>query len=73
MSANKTNWDVAEIASQLRSISSQCNSIDTNGFTAYLIQSLVKDALDNAPSFGDVEQRWLTEQEKKRIIKILKS
>ena len=80
MSSIKTNWDVSEIAAQIRSLSHHCSSIETTGFNAfefkkdlYQIQSLVNEALDNAPDFGEIEQRWLTEQEKKRIIKILKS
>jgi hypothetical protein len=80
MSSYKTNWDVAEIASQIRSISNTCSNAGTDGFTAfelkkdlYLLQLLLKEALDSSPDFGETEQRWLTEQEKKRIIKILKS
>jgi len=80
MSAIKTNWNVADIAFQIRAISNTCSNAGTDGFTAfelkkdlYQIQSLLKEALESAPDFGEIEQHWLTEQEKKRIIKILKS
>ncbi len=72
-------WDTADIASQLRSLSMECSSPLNDGFTAfelkkelYLIKEIVDRAFDSAPDFGEIEQQWLTEQEKKRIIKILK-
>ena len=79
MSLNKS-WDVADIANQLRSLSRECSSSHNDGFTAfefkkelYLIKSIVDSAINSAPDFGEMEQAWLTEQEQKRIIKILKS
>ena len=80
MHLKKKNWDVANIASQLRDLSNQCASPYNDGFTAfelkkdlYQIKDLVDQALGRAPNFGELEQQWLTTQEQKRIIKILKS
>lgn len=80
MNLKRKNWDVSNIASQLRSLSSQCANPHADGFTAfelkkdlYQIKELVENALARAPNFGQLEQDWLTEQEKKRIINILKS
>ena len=76
----KKDWDVADIANQIRRLSGQCSNVANDGFTAfelkkdlYLLQDLIHHALDDAPDFGEIEKRWLTEQEKKRIINILKS
>lgn len=76
----RKNWDVADIAGQIRQISVNCSSSYTDGFTAwelkkdlYQIKELVDQALKTSPDFGKLEEEWLTEQEQKRIIKILKS
>jgi hypothetical protein len=75
----KHSWDVAEIANQLHQLVRECSSSHNDGFTAfelkkdlYQIKFIIDDALKTAPEFSG-EQEWLTEQEKKRIIKILKS
>jgi hypothetical protein len=80
MYLKKKDWDVGDIADQIRSLSRQCSSLHNDGFTAfelkkdlYLLQHLVNEAVSDAPDFGKLEQDWLTEQEKKRIINILKS
>lgn len=69
-----------DIANQVSALSRECSSPYNDGFTAfefkkdlYQIKFVVDQALKMAPDFGDMEQQWLTEQEKKRIIKILKS
>lgn len=76
----KKNWDTMDIANQISALSRECSSPYNDGFTSfefkkdlYQIKYMVDRALDTAPNFGDIEQQWLTEQEKKRIIKILKS
>lgn len=76
----KKSWDVASIATQLHSLSRECSSQYTDGFTAfeckkdlYLLKEIIDRALKDAPNFGELEKDWLTEQEQKRIIKILKS
>ena len=76
----KKSWDVSEITSQIHNLSRNCSSSYTDGFTAfelkkelYLLKEIVDRALKDAPDFGELEKDWLTEQEQKRIIKILKS
>jgi hypothetical protein len=75
----RKSWDPAAIANQIRSLSRECSSSYNDGFTSFeckkdllLIKKLVDDALADAPNFGEIEERWLKEQEQKRIIKILK-
>jgi len=80
MHLTKKDWDVGNIASQIHSLSRQCSNIHNDGFTAfelkkelYLLKEIIEQSLHDAPNFGELETRWLTEQEQKRIIKILKS
>ncbi len=74
------NWDVADIANQIRCLSRECSSSLNDGFTAfefkkelYLIKQIVDKSLQDSPDFGQLEKDWLQTQEKKRIISILKS
>jgi hypothetical protein len=76
----KKNWDVPDISRQIHSLARECSSKYNDGFTSfeckkdlYQLKHIVDTALAEAPDFGDLEQQWLTEQEQKRIIKILKS
>lgn len=75
----RKNWDAADIANQLHHLSRECASAYNDGFTAfeckkdlYLIKNIVDKALADAPDFGKVEEAWLEEQEKRKILKILK-
>ncbi len=75
----KTNWDVAEISRQIHSMARECASPYNTGFLTfeikkdlYQLKEIIDRALKEAPAFGDMEQQWLTEQEQKRIINILK-
>lgn len=72
-------WDVAEVARQIQAISRECSSPYNDGYNAfgckqdlYKIKEIVDQHLANLPTFSG-EEEWLQEQEKKRIIKILKS
>lgn len=76
----KKNWDVADIANQLHSLSRECCSSYNDGFTAfefkkelYQLKFIIDEALNKSPNFGSIEKDWLEEQEKKKIVKILKS
>lgn len=76
----KKSWDTADIASQIRSLSIECASPYNDGHTSfelkkelYILKDIIDHAFEMAPDFGEMEQAWLHEQEKKRIIKILKS
>ena len=75
----RKSWDAADIANQLHSLSRECASAYNDGFTAfeckkdlYLIKYIVEEALADAPDFGELEHRWLKEQEQKKILRILK-
>ena len=76
----KKNWDVGDITSQVHSLAREISSPYNDGYTQwhckqdlYQIKQLVDQALARSPNFGDLEQEWLQTQEKKHIIKILKS
>jgi hypothetical protein len=76
----RKNWDVSDISRQIHSLARECSTPYNDGFTAfeckkdlYQLKDIIDRALAEAPDFGDLEQRWLTEQEQKRIIKHLKS
>jgi len=76
----KKSWDVANVIHQIRSLSRECSSPHNDGFTAfeckkdlYQLKQIIDQSLTEAPNFGEIEKQWLTEQEKKRIIKHLKS
>jgi hypothetical protein len=80
MHLKKKSWSVEDVANQLRALSRECSSPYNDGFTAfelkkdlYQIKELIDHALISSPNFGELEQEWLTSQEQKRIIKILKS
>jgi len=76
----KKNWDVFDIANQINALARECSSSYNDGFTSfefkkdlYQIKNAIDHALKMAPDFGDMEKEWLTDQERKRIIKHLKS
>jgi hypothetical protein len=76
----KKNWEVGNITSQVHSLAREISSPYNDGYTQwhckqdlYQIKQLVDQALARSPDFGDLEQEWLQTQEKKHIIKILKS
>lgn len=78
MHLKKKDWDVANITSQIHSLSRQCSSPYNDGFTAFelkkdlhQIKEVIDQALKNSPTF-EGEEQWLQEQEQKRIIKYLK-
>jgi hypothetical protein len=80
MHLKKKDWAVADIISQIHSLARECSSPHNDGFTSFelkkelhLLKEIVNRAVETAPDFGQLEKDWLTEQEKKRIIKILKS
>jgi hypothetical protein len=79
MHLKKKDWDVSDITSQIHSIARNCSSPYNDGFTQfelkkdlYQIKEILDSAITQCPKFAG-EENWLTEQEQKRIIKILKS
>ena len=76
----RQNWDIADIARQIHSMARECASPYNTGFVTfeikkdlYQLKEVIDRAINESPNFGEMEQQWLTEQEQKRIIKILKS
>ncbi len=76
----KQSWDIAEMSRQIHSMARECASPYNTGFVTfeikkdlYQLREILNRALQEAPDFGDMEKDWLTEQEQKRIINILKS
>jgi hypothetical protein len=76
----KKSWSSEDIISQIHALSRELQSPYNDGFTSfeckkdlYQIKFTLDQALRDSPDFGDLEVNWLTEQEKKRIINILKS
>jgi hypothetical protein len=74
----KKSWDVANIAQQINAAAYECISPYNDGYTSfytkqdlYRIKWLIDDALKRCPTYAG-EDEWLREQEKKRVIKILK-
>lgn len=69
-----------DITRQINSAARECRSPYNDGYTGfyikqdlYQIKFILDEVIKNCPSFGDTEEQWLTEQEKNRIIKHLKS
>lgn len=74
----KKNWDLADIYNQIRSLSGTVNSRYNDGFTAfyakqdlYQIKWFVDEQLKRSPKFSG-EDEWLREEEKKKVVEILK-
>jgi hypothetical protein len=79
MSLKKKDWSVDNIANQLRMLARECSDYGNDGISSFEIKKdlwqikfLLDDLIKSTPYFS-MEEQWLTEQEKKRIIKILKS
>lgn len=75
----KKNWDTSNILQDLHRMNREMSSSYTDGFTSFEIKKElyeIKFALDqilkDSPMFSG-EQEWLTDQEKKRIVNILRS
>ncbi len=75
----KQNWDIAEVSRQIHTMARECASPYNTGFQTfeikkdlYQLKEIIDRALKESPDFGELEKDWLTEQEQKRIINILK-
>lgn len=71
-------WSVEDIARQVNSAYYTCSDPRQDGFTTwgikqdlYQIKWLVDEVLKKCPTFAP-EAEWLREQEKSKVIKILK-
>ena len=72
------NWNVEDIAMQINSAYYVCSDPRQDGFNAWgvkqdllQIKFLLDDVLRRCPHFSP-EDDWIREQEKKKVIKILK-
>lgn len=75
----KQSWDISDISQQIYRMSRECSSPYNDGYTSfeikkdlYEIKFIIDEVLKSSPKFSG-EEEWLTEHEKKRIIKHLKS
>ena len=73
------SWDVSDVSQQVYRMARECSSPYNDGYTAFEIKKdlyelkfVIDQALKKTPTF-DGEEQWLTDEEKKRIIKHLKS
>ena len=80
MHLKKKTWGVADVVQQINNAARECRSPYNDGFTGWYVKQdlyqmkfILDEALKNCPDYGTMEKEWLTEQEQKRIIKILKS
>lgn len=71
-------WDVADMFNQVRSLAGEINSRYNDGFTAfyakqdlYKIKWFIDEQLKTSQRFVG-EDEWLKEEEKKRVVQILK-
>jgi hypothetical protein len=76
----RKNWDVVDISQQIHTMARECASPHNTGFITfeikqdlYQLKEIIDQALRNCPNFGQTEHNWLTSQEQKRILNILKS
>ena len=70
--------DVALVVRQINAAAYECSSPYNDGFTSwgtkqdlYLIKEILDSAIRRCPTFAP-EEEWLREQEKKKVIRILK-
>lgn len=75
----KKSWDIVSVSSQIYTMARECASPYNDGFTGFEIKKelwelkhVIDRAIQNTPKFSG-EEEWLHEQEKKRIIKHLKT
>lgn len=80
MSSEQKNWNVEDIILQIKNLTRECSSPYNDGLSGwylkqdlYLIKDTLESCLKQSPKFGNIEEEWLLEKEKNRIIKILKS
>jgi hypothetical protein len=74
----KKSLDVAGIVQQINAAAYECSSPYNDGFVSwgtkqdlYRIKEILDSAIRRCPTFAP-EEEWLREQEKKKVIRILK-
>lgn len=75
---HKYQLNLLEVSRQINSAAAECSSSYTDGFLGwgykqdlYRIKWILEDALKRCPSFSG-EDEWVKEQEKQRLMDILK-
>jgi hypothetical protein len=75
----KINYNIQDIESGIRRMFRECSNSRNDGFVAwgikqdlYQLKWMIDDLLRESPDFSG-EKEWLLEQEKKKVIDILKS
>ncbi len=71
--------DLAKAVGIIRSVMFDACDMKSDGYTQlgakqdlWRLKWILDDAMKNCPHFGCVEDDWLREQEKKKIIRVLK-
>lgn len=71
-------WNFADITQQIHAAARECSDSHNDGFTTwpikqdlYQLKWTLDEALKRCPAFAP-EKEWLVEQEKKKLIQILK-
>lgn len=74
----RKDWDVANVSHQVHKMARECASPYNDGYTAfeikkelYEIKFIIDKVIKDLPSFSG-EDEWLDNQEKKRLITLLK-
>ena len=74
----KKSWDATDVVSQIGSLARECSSPYNDGFIGwgykqdlYRIKWILEDAIRRCPHYSP-EPEWLREQEKQKVIRILK-
>ena len=76
----KFSYNITIAAREINAAAYDASNSMNDGFIAwgakqdlYRLKCILDDALGRCPDFGSTEEDWLREQEKKKVIKILKN
>jgi hypothetical protein len=76
----KFSYNITDAAREINAAANDASNSLNDGFIAwgakqdlYRLKIILDDALSRCPNFGSVEDDWIREQEKKKVIKILKT
>lgn len=74
----KYSYDITKAAKEINAASYDANSRYNDGYIAwgakqdlYRLKWILEDAIKRCPNFGQTEEEWLREEEKKKVIRIL--
>jgi hypothetical protein len=76
----KFSYNITNAAREVNAAAYDASNSLNDGFIAwgakqdlYRLKIILDDALGRCPQFGSIEEDWLREQDKKKVIKILKN